>query len=110
MIRHTRRRKLILEIVDRIRREYQPEKIILYGSYAYGKPTGDSDIDLFIVKDTDKRWVDRFVEVKRLVYRRGTRIPVSPIVYTPAEVRERVKFGDEFVEEVLTRGEVLYAR
>ncbi|MBI4330009.1 MAG: nucleotidyltransferase domain-containing protein [Chloroflexi bacterium] len=110
MVRDTKGKQLILQIVDRIRRGYQPEKIILYGSYAYGKPTPDSDIDLFIVKDTDKRWVDRFVEVKRLIYEPGTRVPVSPIVYTPGEVEERVALGDDFVEEVLTKGEVLYAR
>jgi predicted nucleotidyltransferase len=110
MVKDKKMRRLILEIVDRIKMEYQPEKIILYGSYAYGKPTEDSDIDLFIVKDTDKRRVDRFVEVKRLIYEPGRRISISPIVYTPREVEGRLALGDDFVEEVLTRGEVLYAR
>jgi len=110
MIKDRKSRKLILKIVDQIKTEYEPEKIILYGSYAYGKPTEDSDIDLFIVKETDKRRVDRFVEVKRLIYEPGRRISISPLVYTPKEVQERLALGDGFVEEVLTRGEVLYAR
>jgi len=110
MVKDRKLRKLILEVVDQIRREYKPEKIILYGSYAYGKPTEDSDIDLLIVKETDKRRVDRFVEVKRLIYEPGRRISISPLVYTPKEVEERLALGDDFVEEVLTRGEVLYAR
>lgn len=110
MIKDRKSRKLILKIVDQIKTEYEPEKIILYGSYAYGKPTEDSDIDLFIVKETDKRRVDRFVEVKRLIYETGRRISISPLVYTPKEVQERLALGDGFVEEVLTRGEVLYAR
>lgn len=110
MVKDRKIRKLILDIVDRLKREYEPERIILYGSYAYGKPTEDSDIDLFIVKDTDKRRVDRFVEVSRLLYDQERRISVSPMVYTPKEVEERLSLGDDFVEEILTRGEVLYVR
>lgn len=110
MVKDRKLRKLILEIVDRIKRGYEPERIILYGSYAYGKPTEDSDVDLFIVKDTDKRRVDRFVEVSRLIYEPGRRISVSPLVYTPKELEERLSLGDDFVQEVLTKGEVLYGR
>lgn len=110
MVKDRKIRKLILEVVDQIKREYKPERIILYGSYTYGQPTKDSDIDLFIVKKTDKRRVDRFVEVKRLIYQPGRRISISPLVYTPEEVEERLALGDNFVKEILTRGEVLYAR
>lgn len=110
MVKDGKVRKLILEIVDQIKRKYEPEKIILYGSYAYGKPTEDSDIDLFIVKDTDKRRVDRFVEVDKLIYNPSLKISVSPLVYTPKEVEERLLLGDDFVREILERGEVLYAR
>ncbi|MBI2304151.1 MAG: nucleotidyltransferase domain-containing protein [Chloroflexi bacterium] len=110
MVKDRKIRRLILEVVDLLKREYQPERIILYGSYAYGKPTEDSDIDLFIVKETDKRRVDRFVEVSRLLYDRERRISISPLVYTPKELEERLSIGDDFVEEVLTKGEVLYAR
>ncbi|MCX5991580.1 MAG: nucleotidyltransferase domain-containing protein [Chloroflexi bacterium] len=78
MVKDRKTRKLILDIVDQIKERYEPEKIILYGSYAYGKPTEDSDIDLLIVKETDSRRVDRFVEVKRLIYDPKRRIPISP--------------------------------
>lgn len=110
MVKDRKLKKLILDIVDLIKSEYAPEKIILYGSYAYGKPTRDSDIDLLIVKDTDKGRVDRFVEVSRLVYQPGRRVSVSPLIYTPKELEERLSLGDDFVEEVLNKGEVLYAR
>lgn len=110
MVKNKKARKLITEVVEKIKAEYQPEKIILYGSYAYGKPTADSDIDLFIIKDTDKRRTDRYVEVSRLVYKPGRYISISPNVYTPQEVEERLALGDDFVEDVLTKGEVLYAR
>ena len=103
-------RLLLKDIVSRLNKSYDPEKIILYGSYAYGNPTADSDIDLFIIKDTDKRSVDRFVEVKQIIYQPGRSIPISPIVYTPKELEERLKMGDGFVAEILARGRVLYAR
>ena len=102
--------KIISEVVDRIRTEYQPEKIILYGSYAYGKPNRDSDIDLFIIKTTDKRRVDRIVEVMKLIHDPTRGISIEPIVYTPEEVENRLYLGDDFVEDVVTKGEVLYAK
>ncbi|MBI2907922.1 MAG: nucleotidyltransferase domain-containing protein [Chloroflexi bacterium] len=110
MVRDRKIRRIIKEIVDRIREGYDPEKIILFGSYAYGRPTKDSDIDLFIVKKTDKVWVDRFVEVKRLIYDPARHIPVSPLIYTPKELEGRLELGDDFVGEILSKGEVLYAR
>lgn len=110
MVKDDRIRKLIRDVVEQIKGKYEPEKIILYGSYAYGKPTKDSDIDLLIVKQTQKSRVDRFVEVQRLIYDPTRRVSISPLVYTPGELEERMALGDDFVEEVVTRGEVLYAR
>jgi predicted nucleotidyltransferase len=101
---------LLKDIVGCLNKSYDPEKIILYGSYAYGNPTSDSDIDLLIIKDTDERHVDRFVEVKKIIYRPGRNIPVSPLIYTPKEIEERLKMGDYFVAEILAKGKVLYAR
>jgi predicted nucleotidyltransferase len=110
MVEDRKIKKLIAEVVEKIKTEYEPEKIILFGSYAYGNPTTDSDIDLLTIKNTEKRWVDRFVEVSRITYQPGLHISISPMVYTPGEVDERLETGDQFVAEVLNRGEVLYAR
>ena len=110
MVKDKKIKKLILEVVEKIKKEYQPEKIILFGSYAYGTPTEDSDIDLFIVKETDKERIYRFAEVKKIIYKPERRIPISPLVYTPEELATRLSMGDSFVEEVLSKGEVLYAR
>jgi predicted nucleotidyltransferase len=104
----TRVRKIIIEIVERIIKEYKPKKVILFGSYAYGEPTEDSDIDLFIIKNTDKRPIDRWIEVKRLLREHSRTLPVPPLVYTEKELDERIALKDFFVEEVLERGEVLY--
>ncbi|MFQ6031658.1 MAG: nucleotidyltransferase domain-containing protein [Candidatus Zixiibacteriota bacterium] len=108
MVKDKKIEKIIGEIVERIRKEYQPEKIILFGSYAYGEPHEESDIDLFIIKDTDKRRIDRFVEVKKLVYGPNRKNSVSPLIYTNQELQERLKIKDFFVCEILEKGRVLY--
>ncbi|MBI2829610.1 MAG: nucleotidyltransferase domain-containing protein [Chloroflexi bacterium] len=110
MTKNKKIQKLIQEVVEKIKTEYKPEKIILYGSYAYGNPTRDSDIDLFIVKESCEDQIARYVKVKRLIYRPERRVSVSPLVYTPGELADRLRVGDAFVEEILNRGEVLYAR
>ncbi|HHT9120784.1 MAG TPA: nucleotidyltransferase domain-containing protein [Candidatus Hypogeohydataceae bacterium YC41] len=101
-------RKLISKIAEKIATEYSPKKIILFGSYAYGRPTEDSDIDLFIIKNTDKRPIDRWIEVKRLLWDIERDVPISPLVYTEEELEERLKIKDFFVREILEKGEVLY--
>ena len=98
----------IARIVATIGREYKPRQIILFGSYARSEPTPDSDIDLFIIKETSASRTDRFVQVKRIIYDPQLRIPVSPLVYTPEEVEERLNMGDDFVREIIREGKVLY--
>lgn len=102
-------RQVVQEIVRRLVADYAPEKIILFGSYAYGEPHGDSDIDLLIVKDTDAEFIDRQVAVRRATTNAHRHIPFEPIVMTPAEVEQRLRIGDQFVQEIFGRGEVLYA-
>jgi predicted nucleotidyltransferase len=108
MTADTRLRKIITEIVDRISKGYKPKKVILFGSYAYGKPTEDSDIDLLIIKNTDKRPIDRWIEVKRLLRDSSRTIPVSPLIYTEKEVEQRLAIRDFFLEEIFEKGEILY--
>ncbi len=110
MVKDKRIRKIISEVVEKIQNEYKPEKIILFGSYAYGSPNEDSDIDLFIIKNTEKESIYRFAEVKKLVYEPDRPIPISPLVFTPSEVTEQLSRGNDFIEEVLEKGEILYAR
>lgn len=100
--------KILLEVIEKLKGEYRPIKVILFGSYAYGKPTEGSDIDLLILKDTDKSRAERFVEVKRILYDPKLKVTISPLVYTPEELEERLKMGDDFVEDILRRGVVVY--
>jgi predicted nucleotidyltransferase len=99
---------IIDDIVKKIVAGYSPQKIILFGSYASGIPNEDSDIDLLIIKETDKRPIDRWMEVKHLLRDRRREVPVSPLVYTSKELSDRMSLKDFFIQEVLEKGKVLY--
>lgn len=95
--------------IKRIASELKPEKIILFGSYAYGNPTPDSDVDLLIIMNTRDKHIDRYVAVSNLLIPRE--FPVDIIVKTPKEIKqEEKKKSNFFLREILTKGKVLYAR
>ena len=102
-------RGVIEDILERLLAGYTPQKVILFGSYAYGNPRPDSDIDLLIIKETTERFIDRWVTVRRLLSDPGRRVPLETIVLTPQEVSRRLVVGDQFLAEILEKGEVLYA-
>ncbi len=95
-------------MIGRLVEWYQPQRIILFGSLAYGNPHDDSDIDLLIIKNTDKTPLERRVDVRRLLADPKRRIPFSPLVLTPDELEQRLSAGDPFYHEITTCGKVLY--
>jgi predicted nucleotidyltransferase len=97
------------KIVKQVVADYQPEKIILFGSYAYGKPSADSDLDLLIIKKTAERFIDRWTNVRKIVSDPERSIPFEPLILTPRELEERLARGDQFIEEIMTKGVVLYS-
>ncbi|MFH1005344.1 MAG: nucleotidyltransferase domain-containing protein [Bacteroidota bacterium] len=98
----------ISEIVNKIVYSYNPEKIILFGSYANGNPNENSDLDLFVIKDTDISRPQRSIHVRKLLW--GAMIPIDLIVYTPKEIEESKENKYSFVYEVLNTGKTLYER
>jgi predicted nucleotidyltransferase len=96
--------------VRRLVAKLKPDKIILFGSYAYGNPTPDSDVDLLVVMKTNiKRQVDRYVLVSGLL--NPLQFPVDILVHTPAEVKHELKGkGNFFIREIMTNGKALYER
>ena len=91
---------------DAVAREFRPEKIILFGSYAYGRPTEDSDVDLLVIMPRMRERGERISVKIRHTVPRG--FPLDLLVRTPAEVHRRLGWGDFFMQEVMKRGEVLY--
>jgi predicted nucleotidyltransferase len=110
MVKSKKIRKLILDIAEKIKKNYNPEKIILFGSFAYGKPIKDSDIDMLIVKRTKKKSMDRWMEVRKMMHDPNRGIPFSPLILTPEELKYRLSLGDDFFREILDRGKILYER
>jgi predicted nucleotidyltransferase len=96
--------------VRRLATKLKPDKIILFGSYAYGNPTPDSDVDLFIIMKTNiKRQVDRYVLVSGLLS--PLQFPVDIIVHTPSEIKRALNLkGNFFIREIMTNGKALYAK
>jgi predicted nucleotidyltransferase len=98
----------IADIIAKIISGYHPEKIILFGSYAIGKATENSDLDLMVIKDTDVPRPQRTFQVRKMLY--GAMIPIDLIVYTPEEIAEDIDNKFSFVSEVLNTGKILYER
>ena len=103
----------IERVVATIGDEYEPEKMILFGSRVWGRPDDDSDLDVLVVKESDKREVERIREVSRLVrgfQQRPYLLPLDMLVKTPGEIRERLAIGDDLIRQIMTRGRLVYGR
>lgn len=95
----------IKKLCERIAREFKPEKIILFGSHAYGKPTAESDIDLLVVMPYAGSPLGKAGEILRQLQ---VWMPVDLIVRSAEDIEQRLKLSDRFMREILERGKVMY--
>jgi uncharacterized protein len=95
----------IKEFGRRIGQEFGAEKVILFGSYAQGTATRDSDVDLLIVAPFEGKSVNKSVQI-RLKLRPS--FPVDLLVRTPEKIRQRLQIDDQFIKDILEEGRVLY--
>ena len=96
----------IQRLVEKIAKKYKPEKIILFGSFAWGKAGVDSDVDLLIIKKTDKKRIERNLEVKKII---NGSLPVDILVYTPKEIEKSIDEDKNlFIEDILRNGKMIY--
>ena len=98
-------RQRIKRFAGEIARRFKPRKIILFGSYAYGRPTEDSDVDLLVIMPGKGRPQEKAIQIRRAV---EADFPIDLIVRTPAEMRQRLSWGDSFLQEVIEKGVALY--
>ena len=96
----------IREAAARIARDIAPEWIILFGSHAYGTPTADSDVDLYVILPFEGHPTDKAIEIAQRI---DPSFPIDLLVRTPEVVRRRITLGDFFLREILENGQVLYA-
>lgn len=101
-------RKHIKDLCEQIVDAVNPRKIILFGSYAYGQPTEDSDIDLFVVMPFEVSPHRQAANIRILIERPEPLIPLDILVRTPEQVEERIRMGDPFMKEIVEEGKVLY--
>ena len=99
---------VLVSSIKSIISEINPLKIILFGSYAYGTPTPDSDVDLLVVMETALPPTERYLEVSRLL--RPRPFPVDILVKTPDEIQAALDTGDFLIQEILDQGYILYER
>jgi uncharacterized protein len=91
---------------DAIAAAFQPRRIILFGSYAYGRPTEDSDVDVLVVMPSSPRLGHRpALAIREKVQ---ANFPVDVIVRDPDFIRNRLLEGDCFLEEITRKGKVMY--
>ncbi|MFH1233054.1 MAG: nucleotidyltransferase domain-containing protein [Patescibacteria group bacterium] len=100
--------KEVERLAEKIKNNYQPEKIFIFGSFAYGKINSDSDVDFFIIKKTVKPRIERQREVARLLLDRC--IAVDVLIFTPKEISKREEMGDSFIIDILKTGKLIYAK
>ena len=102
-------------IVEKLK-STQPEKIILFGSYAYGKPTESSDLDILVVTGDDiipSNFSEKskiYLRISKSISDIKSKFPIDLIVHTKAMHQKFIELNSLFARELLTKGKVLYEK
>ncbi|HEX5271872.1 MAG TPA: nucleotidyltransferase domain-containing protein [Gemmataceae bacterium] len=96
--------RVIRRFARQVAERFDPEKIILFGSYAYGTPDEDSDVDLLVVMPAR----DESAQATRIRLAVERCFPMDLLVRTPENLRRRLEEGDWFLREIVSKGKVLY--
>lgn len=94
-------------MVGRLVERYDPERVVLIGSRARGDAAPSSDYDLLVVKRTERRFLDRLLDVVEAM---DPVLPVDVLVYTPEELQDMLRRGNPFVTHAMADGKDLYVR
>jgi predicted nucleotidyltransferase len=95
----------IRDLCDQITREFNPEKIILFGSHAHGTPQWDSDVDPLVIMPFRGRPASQATRIRSRI---DTPVALDLLVRTPEQISKRLAMGDFFIAEIMERGKVLY--
>lgn len=95
----------IREFSQKIAKQFQPDRIILFGSYAYGQPTEDSDVDLLVILPFEELPAQKAIAIRQAI---KASFPVDLMARTPQQVQKRLEMGDFFIQEIIKNGHVLY--
>jgi uncharacterized protein len=92
-------------LAQRIAEAVRPERIVLFGSYAKGEPTSDSDVDILVIVPFEGKSWKAAADIRKVA---RSPFPMDLIARTPRQVRERLDQGDSFLSEILSTGVTLY--
>ena len=95
----------IQEFNRRVVQMYKPQKVILFGSYATGTPSAESDVDILVILPFQGKSVAKSAEILNQI---DPRFPIDLLVRTPEQVQDRLDKGDFFIQEIMHKGKVLY--
>lgn len=95
----------IEDVVNQIATRYHPQRITLFGSYAYGRPRAESDVDLLVIMDTPLSSVQQAVQILQSIH---YRFGLDLLIYTPQRLAQRLELGDPFLTEITNRGKLMY--
>lgn len=98
--------RLIRRFARDVAEKFQPDKIILFGSYAYGTPHADSDVDILVIMPA-RNQLDQAVRIDCAL---DPPFPLDLIVRTPKNMKWRLEEGDSFLREIMTKGKILYEK
>ena len=97
---------VIRRYARQVAQRFGPDRIVLFGSYAYGTPHADSDVDLLVVMPARNQH-DLAVKIRCAL---PAPFPMDLLVRTPGNMRWRLEEGDSFLTEIVTKGKVLYEK
>ena len=98
-------RRRIRSYCESVGREFRPQKIVLFGSYVYGQPTPDSDVDLLIILPFRGNEVAKAIQIRSRFH---TPFPMDLLVRKPKFIATRLRERDMFIEQIMTQGRVMY--
>lgn len=104
------KKNIIEDIKEKIIKSYSPDEIILFGSYAYGMPSEDSDLDLLIISDKEKELPRRKRGLKLLSELKKYHFSKDILIYTSDEIEEWKNVKQAFITEVLDKGIKIYEK
>ncbi len=95
----------IKKLALKIGQKFKPQKVIVFGSWAWGTPHQDSDVDFCVVKDTDNSRQEA-LNISKFLYPRE--YPLDILVYTPNYLEKRLRMDDFFAKKIINQGIILY--
>ncbi|MEN7972892.1 MAG: nucleotidyltransferase domain-containing protein [Verrucomicrobiota bacterium] len=100
-------RSEIIEYANEVARQFKPERVILFGSFAEGKASEDSDVDLFVEMNHTQSSLQQALAIRKAIKRS---FPLDLVVRTPREIKKRLQQNDFFLKTIMDNGQVLYER